>query len=89
MKNLHMISNTTKELINSALLNLELENPTQEAIKKMEDEERYKWLDSSKTKVLDTITGHKYDPLALIRIQNLYIEILEEKVFGGDNKWKN
>ena len=63
--------------------------PTQEAIKKMEEEERYKWLDSSKTKVLDTITGHKYDPLALIRIQNLYIEILEEKVFGGDNKWKN
>ena len=27
-----MISNTTRELINSALLNLELENPTQETI---------------------------------------------------------
>ena len=29
-----MISNTTKELINLALSNLELENPTQEAINK-------------------------------------------------------
>ena len=29
-----MISNTTRELINLAILNLELENPTQEAINK-------------------------------------------------------
>ena len=32
MRILNMISNTTRELINLALLNLELENPTQEAI---------------------------------------------------------